>query len=86
MSKFVIAKGLGIEECVERDEIEIEKATRREEFLKRVQYLRPLSQEEKRQIDKKVENYSKRRDAQEAEAKRRAEYGAIVGKQLEEGR
>ena len=87
MSKVVIPKGLDIEEIVERDEIEREKATRREEFLNSIRYLRPLSEEEKRHINIKVANYSQRRDAQDIEARRRAEYLAVVGKQLdEEGR
>ena len=87
MSKVIIPKGLDIEEIVERDEIKRENATRREEFLRRMQYLKPLSEEEKKHIDIKVANYSKRRDAQDIEAKRRAEYLAVVGKQLdEEGR
>ena len=87
MSKIVIVKGLDIEEIVERDEIEREKATRREEFLNSIRYLRPLSEEEKKHIDTKVANYSRRRDAQDREAEKRAEYLAVVGKQLdEEGR
>lgn len=86
MGKIIIPKGLDIEEIVERDEIEREKAIRRDEFLDSIRYTKTLSEEEKRQISKRVANYSERRDAQETEARRRAEYATIVGKQLEEGR
>ena len=93
MSKVVITKGLDIGEVVEKVEIQRARAeretvakTRREEFLDSIRYTKTLSEEEKRQIDKKVANYSERKDAEAAEARRRAEYAHIVSRQLEEGR